>query len=136
MKYNQLIAKCIELIDSFNENIMTPDSHATEFLGALKCEDTERVFLKQVFYGTERYKGFLKASNNIIFDLHSTMTNRKNDATLFSVFTYLICFRLDELPFTEFKKIVLSQDMVKMHVLFGFIFDFKTLEEKVLDAWS
>jgi hypothetical protein len=74
---------------------MTPDSHATEFLTALKCEDTERVFLKQVFYGTERYKGFLKASNNVIFDLNSTMTNRKNDATLFSVFTYLICFRLD-----------------------------------------
>lgn len=115
---------------------MTPDSHATEFLTALKCEDTERVFLKQVFYGTERYKGFLKASNNVIFDLNSTMTNRKNDTTLFSVFTYLICFRLDELPFTEFKKIVLSQDMVKMHVLFGFIFDFKTLEEKVLDVWS
>jgi len=40
------------------------------------------------------------------------------------------------LPFAEFKKIILSQDMVKMHVLLGFIFDFKTLEEKVLDAWS
>ena len=115
---------------------MTPDSHATEFLTALKCEDTERVFLKQIFYGTERYKGFLKASNNVIFDLNSTMTNRKNDATLFSLFTYLICFRLDELPFAEFKKIVLSQDMVKMHVLLGFIFNFKILEEKVLDVWS
>lgn len=79
---------------------MTPDSHATNFLGNLKCEDTERVFLKQVFYGVERYKGFLTASNNVIFDFNSTMTNRKNDATLFSVFTYLICFRMDELPFT------------------------------------
>lgn len=128
MKYSELISKCIELIDTYNENIMTPDSHATEYLTNLKCEDTERVFLKQVFYGVERYKGFLKASNNIIFDTYSTMTNRKNDATLFSVFTYLICFRLDELPFLEFKKIALSQDMVKMHVLLGFIFDFKTLQ--------
>lgn len=29
MKYSQLIAKCIELVDTYNENIMTPDSHAT-----------------------------------------------------------------------------------------------------------
>ncbi len=64
------------------------------------------------------------------------MTNRKNDATFFSIFTYLICFRLDQLPFTEFKKIILCQDMVKMNVLLGFIFNFETLQEKVLDAWS
>jgi hypothetical protein len=60
--------------------------------------------------------------------MFSTMTNRKNDATIFSIFTYLICFRLDELPFAEFKKIIFSQDMVKMHVLLGFIFNFETLE--------
>jgi hypothetical protein len=56
------------------------------------------------------------------------MTNRKNDATIFSIFTYLFCFRLDELPFAEFKKIILSQDMVKMHVIFSFIFDFDALQ--------
>ena len=78
---------------------MTPDCHAQEFLATLKLEDTERVFLKQVFYGYERYKAFLTASNNVIFNLYSTTTNRKNDAILFAIFTYLICFRLDELPF-------------------------------------
>jgi hypothetical protein len=99
MKYSQLIEKCIELIDSFDEKIMTPDSHAEEYLSGIKCEDTERVFMKQVFYGCERYRAFLKASNNAIFTQFSGSTNRKNDATLFAVFTYLICFRMDELPF-------------------------------------
>jgi hypothetical protein len=94
-------------------------------------EDTERVFLKQIFYGCDRYKGFIKTSNNVIFTLYSTSTNRKNDATLFSIFTYLICFRMDELPFSEFKKIVLSQDLVKMNVLLTFIFDIDLLREKV-----
>lgn len=95
MTYSQLIRKCVDLIDSYNENIMTPDSHAQTFLSSLKLEDTERVFLKEIFYGYERYKGFLKTSNNVIFALYSTSTNRKNDATLFAIFTYIICFRLD-----------------------------------------
>ena len=28
MKYSQLIEKCINLIDTYDENKMTPDSHA------------------------------------------------------------------------------------------------------------
>lgn len=51
MKYSQLIEKCVELIDSYVETLMTPDSHAEEFLASFKCENTERVFLRQVFYG-------------------------------------------------------------------------------------
>jgi hypothetical protein len=115
---------------------MTPDSHAEEFLGALKCEDTERVFMKQVFYGCERYRAFLKASNNAIFNQFSGSTNRKNDGTLFAVFAYLVCFRMDELPFAEFKKIVLSQDPVKMNVLFSFIFNLEGLRSVVFPQWQ
>ena len=115
---------------------MTPDSHAQEFMNSIKLEDTERVFLKQVFYGYERYKNFLLGSNAVIFELYATSTNRKNDSALFAIFTYLICFRLEELPFAEFKKMVMSQDMVKMNVLFTFIFNFELLEEKVFPVWS
>jgi len=99
MKYLELIQKCIELIDTYNVNIMTPDTHAQNFISQLKLEDTERVFLKQIFYGYERYKNFLQAFNNVIFNLRKQQTNRKNDGTLFAIFTYLICFRMDELPF-------------------------------------
>lgn len=35
----------------------------------------------------------------------SSTTNR-NDSTLYHIFVYLIIFRLDELPFNEFKKMV------------------------------
>jgi hypothetical protein len=115
---------------------MTPDSHAEGYLSALKCEDTERVFLKQIFYGCERYRQFIKASNASIFTHFSSSTNRKNDATLFAVFTYLICFRMDELPFNEFKKIVLSQEASKMNVLFTFLFSLEELRERVFEQWS
>lgn len=57
MKYSQLIALAEQIIQTYNENIMTPDSHAEEFLSQQeKMEDTERVFLKQVFYGVDRYR--------------------------------------------------------------------------------
>ena len=92
--------------------------------------------MKQVFYGTERYRGFLKATNNFIFNRFSASTNRKNDGTFFAIFTYLICFRMDELPFTEFKKIILSQDQVKMNVLFSFIFDFELLRNELFPLWQ
>ena len=115
---------------------MTPDSHAEEFLGLIKCEDTERVFMKQIFYGCERYRAFLKASNNAIFSQFSSTTNRKNDSTLFAIFTYIICFRMDELPFTEFKKIILSQDPVKINVLLTFIFNLEGLRTSVFQQWQ
>lgn len=108
---------------------MTPDTHASNFISGLKLEDTERVFLKQIFYGYERYKGFLQALNSVIFNLRKQQTNKKNDSTLFAVFSYLICFRMDELPFNEFRKMVLAQDMVKMNVLLSFLFDFDTLQQ-------
>ena len=136
MKYSQLIEKCILLIDTFDENKMTPDSHAEQFLSQLKCEDTERVFMKQVFYGCQRYRAFLKVSNNFIFTRFSSTTNRKNDGTLLAIFTYLVCFRMDELPFSEFKKIILSQDQVKINVLFTFIFDFDLLRSEVFPLWQ
>lgn len=123
-------------MDSYDEKLMTPDSHAEEFFTTIKCEDTERVFMKQVFYGCERYRNFIKVSNNAIFKLFSSSTNRKNDSTLFAIFTYLVCFRMDELPFNEFKKIVLSQDAVKINVLFNFIFNFETLQNHVFEQWQ
>lgn len=43
---------------------------------------------------------------------------------------------MDELPYTEFKKIILSQDQVKMNVLFTFIFDFEQLTATVFPAWQ
>ena len=43
---------------------------------------------------------------------------------------------MNELPFSEFKKMVLSQDLVKMNVLLSFIFDIELLKEKVFEKWA
>ena len=43
---------------------------------------------------------------------------------------------MDELPFQEFKKMVLSQDPVKINVLFTFLFDFDMLRTNVFPQWQ
>jgi len=109
VNYEELIDYCLEIIRTFNPVIMTVDSHSEEFVTKYrrKLEDTEAVFVKQVFYGTFRYEEFLKVLTDSLFANFSSSTNR-NDVTLYAVFGYLICFRLDELPFPEFRKMVLS----------------------------
>lgn len=93
------------------------------------------MFLKQVFYGVDRYREFLSAFTRILFSLYPARANR-SDCTLFHIFTYIICFRLDELPFGEFRRLVLSQPPVKMNVLFDLLLDVKKVREHVRGEWS
>ena len=63
-------------------------------------------------------------------------TTNRNDSTLYHIFAYLIIFRLDELPFQEFKKIITTQDPVKMNVFLTFLFDLPNLTTVVKPAWD
>jgi len=74
----------------------------------------ERVFVKQVFYGCVRYEEFLKVFNKVFFELNPVGTNR-NDQYLYMVFAYMSFFRLEELSFEDYRKLILSQDPIKMH---------------------
>ncbi|CAI2385508.1 unnamed protein product [Moneuplotes crassus] len=133
MKYGELIEACIDIIKSFNPIVTTLDSHADDFTKNME-NAFEKVFIKQVFYGCVRYQEFLKLFNQVLFKIHSSSTNR-NDATLYSIFSYLTLFRLEELQIDDYKKIVYSQDAVKMHVFLQFIFNAEALREHVRDDW-
>ena len=64
------------------------------------------MFIKQVYYGVLRYSGFLTAFTDILFSEKSGTTERK-DTTLYQIITYLITFRLTDLPINDFKALVL-----------------------------
>ena len=70
----------------------------------------------------------------VFFKLHSGQTNRQ-DATRYTIFAYLTLFRLDELQVEDFKRIVMSQDPVKLHVFLQFIFDADKLRAHVREEW-
>ena len=93
----------------------------------------EKVFLKQVFYGCVRYEPFLKAFLKVFFIEGSSpaMTPNRKDSHLYSIFAYLTLFRLDELQLEDFKRIIMSQDIVKMHGFLQFIFDIEKLKTHV-----
>lgn len=136
MKYDELIDMAIKCMLEYDPIKLTVDSHSEQFTNThrRKLEDTEAIFIKQVFYGTFRYAEFLKVLSDSIFKNWSSRSNR-NDWPLYHVFGYLICFRLDELPFHEFKKMVYACDAVKMNVFFSFLFDIDLLIELVKPGW-
>lgn len=118
MKFSELIEMCIESVKTFNPVISTIDSHADNFLSGMK-DPYEKVFVKQIFYGCIRYQDFLKVFTTVFFKRNPVGTNR-NDIVMYQVFSYLSFFRLEELAIEDYRKLILSQDAVKMHTFLQF----------------
>jgi hypothetical protein len=51
------------------------------------------------------------------------------------IFGYLTFFRLEELAIEDYRKLVLSQDSVKMNVFLQFLFNTDNLREHVRSEW-
>jgi hypothetical protein len=63
------------------------------------------MFIKQILYGVLRYAEFLKIFTESLFHLNKSSTERK-DETLFQIFAYITCFRLEELSLDDYKLLV------------------------------
>lgn len=76
----------------------------------------------------------LKALIRVIFTINSTSTN-SNDTLPFTVISYLAIFRYDELGPDNFRKLVETQEPLKMHVLLSFLFNEQIMRERVYEVW-
>lgn len=72
--------------------------------------------------------------NAILFKRFSSSTNR-NDSVLYQIFGYLTFFRLEELSLEDYRRLVLSQDAVKMNTFLQFLFNADALREHVRAEW-
>jgi hypothetical protein len=72
--------------------------------------------------------------NTILFKRFSSSTNR-NDNVLYQIFGYLTFFRLEELALEDYRRLVLSQDPVKMNTFLQFLFNAEALREHVREEW-
>ena len=132
MSWSELIPKCINMLTTYNPVTDSPDSH---FQNKSKNIDdpNEKMFLQQVFYGVNRYRDLLKRLSKAIFRVNATSTN-SNDSYPFMIISYLVMFRLDELGIKHFKKLIDTQEPLKMHVLLQFLLNEDILREHVRDA--
>ena len=76
----------------------------------------------------------LLAFAKIFIDKHPVGANR-NDIPLYMIFGYLSFFRLDELAFEDYRKLILSQEHTKMHYFLSFVWDPEELRTHVREAW-
>lgn len=76
----------------------------------------------------------MKVFNKVLFSRFSSSTNR-NDSVLYQIFGYLTFFRLEELSAEDYRRLVLSQDAVKMNVFLQFLFNADALREHVRSEW-
>ncbi|CAG9464653.1 unnamed protein product [Pedinophyceae sp. YPF-701] len=135
MTAGRLLGLCESIYTSFNPSALTLDAHADTFLSEKKISnEDDAVFVRQVFYGTVRYKRLIQALLAAFYHKNSGAALRA-DANLYSVFAYLALFRLEELTFSMFRKLVASQEPQKMYVFLHFMFTTDNLRNFCRDSW-
>ncbi len=131
--YQKLIERTVSCIKQYNPVVYSVDTWAEEFLAKVKSEN-EQNFIRQVFYGTQRYEYLLSSFNECLFSQFASQTNRQ-DNLFYQVVVYLIVFRFQDLPQNEIKQILLSLDSLKLNVMLQFLFETERLEETLKGKW-
>ena len=135
MEPGTLIKWCVELNTSFNDGACTLDAHADEFFARKRIANEEdATFLRQVLYGVTRFRGLIDAVVQSFYH-NNASTALRSDVHLYTVFVYLHIIRLNELRFSGYRRLCLSQDAQKMLVLLGYIGDVSQLREWCRDEW-
>lgn len=111
----------------------TVDSHTEDFLkgkrligpgGSAVSQDDEdtATFVKQVVYGTVRYKRLIMVLLTAFYNKHSGQILR-GDRNKYAVFMYITLFRIPDLTFPQYKRLILAENPQKMVHFLSFIFN-------------
>ncbi|KAI8832370.1 hypothetical protein BC829DRAFT_448998 [Chytridium lagenaria] len=85
-------------------------------------DERDRVFLEEVVTGVVRYKGLIEVTLKLFYEKTGARYLRR-DFFLFATLVYLSLFRLHELTFPVYARLIRTCDPTKMARLVGFIFD-------------
>eukprot|EP00762_Andalucia_godoyi_P003890 ANDGO_05594.mRNA.1 Cilia- and flagella-associated protein 99 len=123
MLEKDLIRHCTSLISEFNPNRTTVDAFAEEYFENQRLKDDENacMFLTQILYNLTRYSKLLDRCMDVFFA--SNKEAQRSDDLVYRVLFYLAYFRLDELGFSSFSSLVLSNQIPKMLVLLRFMWN-------------
>jgi len=134
-KVKKLVEVALETYTSFNPERVTVDSHGEDSVERhrISNEDDATVVL-QILYGVTRYERFLEYLLNAFY-YHNSGTAIRGDRPMYAIYAYLGLFRLEELTFPQFKRLVAAQDAQKMIVFLRYLFSEENLKTYCRDEW-
>lgn len=130
----EIIKKCEELIRTFNSITHSIDTHIQDHLTNTKYNNNDQNFIQQVVYGWYRHKNALDGLISNFFIDNAAKVARA-DKILYTIFTYLAVYRLDDLGFQYFKQYAATQDPTKIFNLLSYIFNHENLWSILRAEW-
>lgn len=136
MKKGVVIDLTIACFEGFNPLRVSADTQLDEFLKERKIVDENAsLFIREVFLGMLRYAKLLNMTVDGLFERHKASVVR-TDRTRYTILTLLAVYKMEELGFSSFRKLVLSQPSHKMLVWLGYMFDEQILNQWFPEQWS
>lgn len=130
----RLVGICEEGVKGFNPVIESLDSYCERFVAEKSLSIAHRSFVEEVLYGCVRFKQALKVALTAFYYFNTSKVSR-SDYTKFMVLVYLTVFRLDDIGFKQYSRIVCTQPPESMVVLVDYFFSKDCLEKGLKDEW-
>eukprot|EP00761_Pharyngomonas_kirbyi_P010529 gb/GECH01010549.1/.p1 GENE.gb/GECH01010549.1/~~gb/GECH01010549.1/.p1 ORF type:complete len:664 (+),score=239.59 gb/GECH01010549.1/:1-1992(+) len=126
---SKLLNFCIEIYKSFNHETMSVDIHADDFVTQKDLDTDSSLFVKQVFFGIERYEKLLQCIIKCF--MNQSKVALPSDKPLYLHIVYFIIFRSEDMSWKTFKALFLhAMAPSKLYSFMSFVLDEENIKTK------
>ncbi|ESO95041.1 hypothetical protein LOTGIDRAFT_188889, partial [Lottia gigantea] len=135
LNHNQILQHCMCIVDSYDSGMVSVEEHIEQYFNNYQIyEEDIKAFIIEVFTGCIRYISVIDTVVNGFY-IKDGKIALKSERSLYSVFCYLMLFRLDELGISQFRRFIYSQDINRVFKFLNFFLDERNLLTWIKDSW-